>query len=131
MSGNKKMVEVDLLYFIGQAVKLAVKECMPTVIEEHQKNCPINDVKNDLYGNGNQGIKTDVGDLKKDVKRIKECKSEVKGFFEKITAPVIAALIVAFIFFMLNLYSQSKFEKAIGEMQKTENNKVRNDKFTP
>jgi hypothetical protein len=79
----------------------------------------VNDLKTDVYGNGHKGIKADVTKLKTDVQTLQSCKNKAKSFMAGIASPVIAALIVAFIFFLLNLYFQQKFDRAITEIQKT------------
>lgn len=97
---DDKNISVPIPDFVENLVKLTVKECLPKIIEEHRQNCPVNDLKNDIWGNKNPGIKADVRDLKKDMKAVKG----VGGWLKDLGRMIIAALIIAFIFWMLSMY---------------------------
>lgn len=59
---------------ISQAIKAGIAEHLPPAIEkamqQHIKNCPVNDIKNDMYGNGKKGIKLQCYENTLNVKRI-------------------------------------------------------------
>lgn len=108
MGKEDQNILIPIPEFVENLVELTIKKCLPKLIEEHQRNCPVNDIKVDLYGNDRPGIKTDVHDLKKDVKKLKEDNKVTKQRFWDIAKPVIVALIVSLIFGLFAMYIQSK-----------------------
>lgn len=70
-----------------------LKNAIAAVVTEHSRTCS---VKTEFYGNGKPGIKTDVHDLKRDVKHLKDCKIGLVAFMrDKLVAPVVTAIVVA------------------------------------
>lgn len=105
---KKLNIEIPLDEWVEHLVRRTARETAKETVAEHQAACPINDLKHDLWGNDKPGLKADVADLQRDVRYLKGC----KNFFRELAKPVIAALLVAVIFWAMQAYARQSIDQS-------------------
>ena len=121
MAGEKQDINVPLDEWVKQIVRTTVNECVPKIIEEHQKACPINGLKDDIWGNGNPGLKSRMDAAENKIQNLENSKRFVTNNFWAIARPVISWGIIAMIMFLMALYAS---RQAVKEAElKTYNNR--------
>ena len=98
-------INVKLEDWVEQIVQRAAGEAASTALKEHRQECPINDLAKEIWGGpGGQppGMKAALAGVSQEVNALKRC----KGFLRDIAKPVIAAVIVAAIFWAMQQYAK-------------------------
>ena len=88
-------------------IKLTAKETAEHVLQQHKNDCPVGALKREVWGNGKQGIRDDVKDLKSDVKVLQRGRSLVW----EIVKPAIVALVVSAVFLVADFASRAHAER--------------------
>jgi len=75
-------------------IELTAHKTAKAVVDEHRENCPITEVRADLYGNGRRGIKGDVRECLSELSSFRRSRSWWAGALRTVVAAVAVAVIL-------------------------------------
>lgn len=106
--------------FIGISIENGILKAL----DQHAKNCP---VVRDYYGNGKTGTKTEVHDLKQDIKTLKAARSGQRQFVTQVASGVVTGVVLFAVLIFLGWRSPAKQEAAPPTDLKTEDSGLRTE----
>ncbi len=102
MDEKNPKIKVPLEDWVEQIVERTITISFEKLLVRHKADCDISKIAVEIWGNGKAGLKADVTKLKNDMQTNKKVREGLHGFLRDLAKPVLAALLVAAIFWMFN-----------------------------